>query len=166
MGGVGVVGVAAAIAIAPKTARHLRLNLNLNLKPYAPFAFLSLYAPPNPKTTTLPAPLSIPLFRRRLSLHSPPFSSSSSSSRRSFCAATLHSGEATAAHQKVGEFRRKLKVVDVKGGPDQGLDKLGHNLVLMGWVRTLRLQSSVTFVEVSPSFRFLSLYFLFFFFFF
>ncbi|MED6215756.1 hypothetical protein PIB30_001377 [Stylosanthes scabra] len=130
MGAVGV-ATAAAISIAPKLAKHLRLNLN---------SFLSAF----PKSTTTV----VPLFcrRRRLSSPlSPPFPS------RSFCAATLQSsdGAAATAHSKVGEFRRKLKVVDVKGGPDQGLDKLGHCLVITGWVRTLRLQSSVTFVEIN-----------------
>ena len=49
---------------------------------------------------------------------------------------------------RVGEFRRKLKIDDVKGGPDEGLDRVGKNIVVMGWVRTLRVQSSVTFIEV------------------
>ena len=49
---------------------------------------------------------------------------------------------------KVGEFRRKLKIADVKGGPDEGLDRVGKIIVVMGWVRTLRVQSSVTFIEV------------------
>lgn len=42
-----------------------------------------------------------------------------------------------------------MRLVDVKGGPDEGLDRLGHTLVVRGWVRTLRLQSSVTFIEVN-----------------
>lgn len=50
---------------------------------------------------------------------------------------------------KVGKFRKKLKIVDVKGGPDQGLDRVGQMLVVTGWVRTLRAQSSVTFIEVN-----------------
>ncbi|XP_061341069.1 asparagine--tRNA ligase, chloroplastic/mitochondrial [Gastrolobium bilobum] len=90
------------------------------VKPYASaLVYLSLYATPKP-----------------LFLRPSPFSS-----RRCFCAAaTLRSAE------KVGEFRKKLRVADVKG---EGLDLLGHNLVLKGWVRTLRLQSSVTFIEVN-----------------
>lgn len=49
---------------------------------------------------------------------------------------------------RVGPFRKKLKIVDIKGGPDEGLDRVGQTLVVMGWVRTLRAQSSVTFMEV------------------
>ncbi|EXC28311.1 Asparagine--tRNA ligase [Morus notabilis] len=49
----------------------------------------------------------------------------------------------------VEEFRKKLSVADIKGGPDQGLDRLGQTLVVKGWVRTLRLQSTVTFIEVN-----------------
>ncbi|KDO61441.1 hypothetical protein CISIN_1g011197mg [Citrus sinensis] len=50
---------------------------------------------------------------------------------------------------KVGEFRKKLKIVDVKGGPNEGLDRVGLMIVVAGWVRTLRAQSSVTFIEVN-----------------
>ncbi|XP_019447212.1 PREDICTED: asparagine--tRNA ligase, chloroplastic/mitochondrial-like [Lupinus angustifolius] len=50
---------------------------------------------------------------------------------------------------KVGDFRKKLKVVDIKGSPSQGLDFLGNTLFLNGWVRTLRIQSSVTFIEIN-----------------
>ncbi|CAI0418129.1 unnamed protein product [Linum tenue] len=50
---------------------------------------------------------------------------------------------------RVGKFRKKLKIADVKGGPNEGLDRVGQNVVVMGWVRTLRLQSSVTFMEVN-----------------
>ncbi|KAL4344215.1 hypothetical protein AHAS_Ahas11G0156100 [Arachis hypogaea] len=138
MGAIGV-AAAAAMSIAPKVAKHLRLNLN---------SFLATF----PKTTTTTT--TMPLFPRCChclsSSLSPPFST------RSFCTATLQSSDAAAAaHTKVGEFRRKLKVADVKGGPDQGLDKLGQSLVITGWVRTLRVQSSITFVEVT--FLYLSL---------
>ncbi|KAL8160326.1 hypothetical protein V2J09_001863 [Rumex salicifolius] len=51
--------------------------------------------------------------------------------------------------EKVGQFRRKLRVADVKAGPDEGLDRLGQTLVVSGWVRTIRVQSSVTFIEVN-----------------
>ncbi|KAF5729848.1 hypothetical protein HS088_TW20G00213 [Tripterygium wilfordii] len=50
---------------------------------------------------------------------------------------------------KVGEFRKKLKVVDIKGGPDEGLDRLGQILPVTGWVRTVRVQSSITFIEIN-----------------
>ncbi|KAF5177268.1 Asparagine--trna ligase, partial [Thalictrum thalictroides] len=51
--------------------------------------------------------------------------------------------------EKVREFRKRLRIIDVKGGPDEGLDRLGQKLVVKGWVRTLRVQSTVTFLEVN-----------------
>ncbi|PIA55290.1 hypothetical protein AQUCO_00800185v1 [Aquilegia coerulea] len=51
--------------------------------------------------------------------------------------------------EKVREFRKRLRIVDVKGGPDEGLDRLGQKLVVKGWVRTSRVQSTVTFLEVN-----------------
>ncbi|XP_042512386.1 asparagine--tRNA ligase, chloroplastic/mitochondrial [Macadamia integrifolia] len=50
---------------------------------------------------------------------------------------------------KVEEFRKRLRIVDIKGGPDEGLDRLGQTLVVKGWVRTLRAQRSITFIEVN-----------------
>lgn len=38
--------------------------------------------------------------------------------------------------------------MDIKGGPEEGVDKLGQDLTVRGWVRTVRVQSSVTFIEV------------------
>lgn len=71
----------------------------------------------------------------------------------------LHSGESTKIEalekkgnefgDKVGEFRKKLKIGDVKGGEDEGLSRVGQKLVVMGWVRTVRAQSSITFIEVN-----------------
>ncbi|PNX77864.1 asparagine-tRNA ligase chloroplastic/mitochondrial-like, partial [Trifolium pratense] len=69
----------------------------------------------------------------------------SSHRRRFFCSATLPSG-ANDTTTKVPQFRKKLKVSDVK---DDQFDSLGNTLVLQGWVRTLRLQSSVTFLEIN-----------------
>lgn len=51
--------------------------------------------------------------------------------------------------EKVGEFRKKLRISEIKGGLDEGLDRLGQTFVVKGWVRTLRVQSSVTFMEVN-----------------
>ncbi|KAF7810098.1 asparagine--tRNA ligase, chloroplastic/mitochondrial [Senna tora] len=131
----------AAIAVAVSPTRHLRLT------PFSAFRYLSLPRRPIP---TLSPPLfpSLPIPRRRC-----------------FCtviAAALHSGEAvektkhdvvedrsTQLGGKVGEFRKKLRVVDIKSGPTEGLDKVGQNLVVKGWVRTLRVQSSVTFIEIN-----------------
>ncbi|XP_074327454.1 asparagine--tRNA ligase, chloroplastic/mitochondrial-like [Apium graveolens] len=74
----------------------------------------------------------------------------------SVIAAAFPSGEAAEKQKaqvlgsdKVGKFRKRLKIVDIKGGPDEGLDRLGQTLVVKGWVRTLRAQSSVTFIEVN-----------------
>ncbi|XP_020226692.1 asparagine--tRNA ligase, chloroplastic/mitochondrial [Cajanus cajan] len=72
-----------------------------------------------------------------LSLRPPP-----SPSRRSFCAATLRT-----SHNTVQHFRKKLRVSQIKEGG--GADMLGRDLVVQGWVRTLRLQSSVTFIEIN-----------------
>jgi asparaginyl-tRNA synthetase len=77
--------------------------------------------------------------------------------RRFFCSVisgALQSSESAKVEKKgeignrVGEFRRKLKIADIKGGPDEGLDRVGKTIIVMGWVRTLRVQSSVTFIEV------------------
>jgi asparaginyl-tRNA synthetase len=74
----------------------------------------------------------------------------SSPRRRLFCTATLPSGAKDTTTNKVPQFRKKLKVSDVKN--DQ-FDSLGNTLVLQGWVRTLRLQSSVSFLEVNSIHR-------------
>lgn len=52
------------------------------------------------------------------------------------------------AGKRIREFRKRLRIVDVKGGPDEGMDRLGQKLAIRGWVRTCRVQSSVTFIEV------------------
>ncbi|KAF3660612.1 Asparagine--tRNA ligase [Capsicum annuum] len=84
---------------------------------------------------------SIPLFRRR-----------------NFCSvvtAAISSGEAVEKHKfddiekKVREFRRRLRVADIKGGTEEGLDRVGETLVVRGWVRTVRAQSSVTFIDIN-----------------
>lgn len=101
---------------------------------------------------------------RKLSHHIlfPPISRRHSSYyfRRSFCSA-VPAGEAAektkpdvskdwkvTRGEKVGEFRKKLRISEIKGGRDEGLDRLGQTFVVKGWVRTLRVQSSVTFMEV------------------
>lgn len=128
-----------AAAFAPVTP--------LRLRPYSTLRFLSFY----PKTLSKPRHVFPPLLRR------------SQIPRRRFFSSVisgaLHSGERTKSElaekqkgemgSKVGEYRKKLKIADIKGGPDEGLDWVGQTLVVMGWVRTLRAQSSVTFVEVT-----------------
>ncbi|XP_024954651.2 asparagine--tRNA ligase, chloroplastic/mitochondrial isoform X2 [Citrus sinensis] len=128
-----------AAAFAPSTT--------LRLRPYSTLRCLSFY----PKNLTKPYPVFPPLIRR-----------SPISPRRLFSSVisgALHSGERTKSElaekqmgemgSKVGEFRKKLKIVDVKGGPNEGLDRVGQMIVVAGWVRTLRAQSSVTFIEVN-----------------
>ncbi|KAK6935177.1 Aminoacyl-tRNA synthetase, class II (D/K/N) [Dillenia turbinata] len=51
--------------------------------------------------------------------------------------------------QRVTKFEKRVRIVDIKGGPDEGLEKLGHSQVVRGWVRTIRVQSTVTFIEVN-----------------
>ncbi|KAM0002268.1 putative asparagine--tRNA ligase [Helianthus debilis subsp. tardiflorus] len=69
--------------------------------------------------------------------------------------ATVSSGETVeklkteSTEGLVGEFRKRLRIADIKGGESEGLDKLGQTLTVRGWVRTLRVQSSVTFIEVN-----------------
>lgn len=90
--------------------------------------------------------------------------------RNSFCTVitgALSSGEAvekpkpdvltkieSETGKKVGEFRKRLRIVDIKGGADEGVDRLGQTLVVKGWVRTLREQSSITFIEVTIALHF------------
>ncbi|OVA03173.1 Aspartyl/Asparaginyl-tRNA synthetase [Macleaya cordata] len=40
----------------------------------------------------------------------------------------------TGRTEKVREFRKRLRIVDIKGGPDEGLDLLGQKVVVKGWV--------------------------------
>uniref|UniRef100_A0A1D1ZCD0 asparagine--tRNA ligase n=1 Tax=Anthurium amnicola TaxID=1678845 RepID=A0A1D1ZCD0_9ARAE len=77
---------------------------------------------------------------------------------RRFCSATSVSAESDAQEtataggvsgEKVREFRRRRSIADVKGGPDEGLGLVGQKLVVRGWVRTCRVQRSVTFIEVN-----------------
>ncbi|XVF10838.1 hypothetical protein REPUB_Repub07fG0217800 [Reevesia pubescens] len=135
--------MAAAAAAAATTA--LASANSLRFKPYSTLRFLSFYS----KTlTTIPRRFP-PLPRRPFSIHS------TIPRKRCFCSvisAALQSGERAKAEfqeNKVGEFRKKLKIADIKGGPNEGLDRVGQTLVVMGWVRTLRVQSNVTFLEVN-----------------
>lgn len=113
------------------------------LKPIsAATPFFSLFSNPRLKPSTYPLLL---------------FSTAAASRhQRSLCvSATVSSGEATKPEPielekgaKIREFSRRLKIADIKGGDDEGLSRLGETLVVRGWVRTLRAQSSVTFIEV------------------
>ncbi|KHG03082.1 Asparagine--tRNA ligase [Gossypium arboreum] len=133
----------AAAALTPATP--------LRFKPYSTLRFLSFYSK-NPKSPRLFPPLP----RRPVPFHS------AIPRKRCFCSvisAALQSGEMKKREfpekkvgemgNTVGEFRKKLKIADIKGGPDEGLNRVGQTVVVMGWVRTLRVQSSVTFLEVN-----------------
>ncbi|XP_043812293.1 asparagine--tRNA ligase, chloroplastic/mitochondrial isoform X3 [Manihot esculenta] len=142
----------AVAALAPATPFRLRRCSTLR--------FFSSYTKSNPTIRpkipqTLLKPHALP---PKFPL--PPHSSQHNP--RSFCtviSGALRSGEKTKLESvedlrgemgdRVGPFRKKLKIVDIKGGPDEGLDRVGQTLVVMGWVRTLRAQSSVTFMEVN-----------------
>ncbi|CAN6168103.1 unnamed protein product [Urochloa humidicola] len=100
------------------------------------------------KTTPLAA-LSFPLPRTA------PLAAASGR-RQHFCAAAQASAPAAAtaaatgpAGESVGGFRKRLRVVDVKGGEDEGAAWVGKELAVRGWVRTCRAQRTVTFVEVN-----------------
>ncbi|MQM05813.1 hypothetical protein Taro_038628 [Colocasia esculenta] len=91
--------------------------------------------------------------RSRLALTEP-----RASNWRRFCSATVsaesEAQEAAAAAgagpgEKIHEFRRRRRIADIKGEPDEGLGLVGQRLVLRGWVRTSRAQRSVTFIEVN-----------------
>lgn len=146
--------MAAAVALSPATS--------LRLKPFSTTVrFLSVYRricpkslPSSPKTLATNSP-----FPPKSHIHHyihPPFPCVSI--RRQFSsviASALSPGEATEKQktevletEKVGKFRKRFRIVDIKGGPDEGLDRVGQNFVVKGWVRTLRVQSSVTFIEV------------------
>ncbi|CAA3014979.1 asparagine--tRNA ligase, chloroplastic mitochondrial [Olea europaea subsp. europaea] len=130
-----------AVALSPATTT-LRL-----IKPFSATALRRLYIFYKPKpffSISLPTISSISSVAAALPL-----------SRRTFCSvipSAISSGEATKTEtleKKVGEFRKKNKIVDIKGGPDEGLNLVGETVVVKGWVRTLRIQSSVTFIEVN-----------------
>ncbi|KXG36232.1 asparagine--tRNA ligase, chloroplastic/mitochondrial [Sorghum bicolor] len=101
-----------------------------------------------PKASPLAA-LSFPLPRTA------PLAAAASGRRQRFCAAAQASASAPAAAatgaagEAVGEFRKRLRVADVKGGEDEGAAWVGKELTVRGWVRTCRAQRTVTFVEVN-----------------
>ena len=74
--------------------------------------------------------------------------------RTSSFACSVISGDERTSPEKlksksVGEFRKKLRIAEIKGGAEEGLERLGESVVVKGWVRTLRLQSTVSFIEVN-----------------
>ncbi|CAH2078794.1 unnamed protein product [Thlaspi arvense] len=125
---------------------------SLRLTPFSTLRFLSFFPISKPSYS-----LFRPLHRRVLPLLE---GYPSNARRRCFCTAvseSLGSGEGKKVESnyenrfgsKVGEFKRKLKIAEVKGGEDEGLGRVGQSLTIKGWVRTVRSQSSVTFVEIN-----------------
>lgn len=53
----------------------------------------------------------------------------------------------------VPEFRKRLRIAEIKGGEDGGLARVGQTMTVRGWVRTCRLQKTFTFIEVIYSLR-------------
>lgn len=74
--------------------------------------------------------------------------------RRFLCSSSVsaRTAEPTEAAAQLGdtvkEFRKRLRIEELKAGPDEGLSWVGKGLTVRGWVRTCRVQSSVTFIEV------------------
>ncbi|XP_078448139.1 class II aminoacyl-tRNA and biotin synthetases superfamily protein [Wolffia australiana] len=76
---------------------------------------------------------------------------------RRFCRGTVAadsqiaeiSEEGVPSGGNVKKFRKRQTVKEIKGGPDEGLSLVGQKLAVRGWVRTCRVQRSVTFIEVN-----------------
>ncbi|KAG0612212.1 hypothetical protein M758_6G010500 [Ceratodon purpureus] len=49
----------------------------------------------------------------------------------------------------VPEFKKRLRIAEIKGGEDGGLGLVGQTMTVRGWVRTCRLQKTFTFIEVN-----------------
>ncbi|KAG6541924.1 hypothetical protein Mapa_016649 [Marchantia paleacea] len=49
----------------------------------------------------------------------------------------------------VPAFQKRLRIADIKGGPDEGLGRVGEKMVVRGWVRTCRVQKTFSFIEVN-----------------
>ncbi|GBG73626.1 hypothetical protein CBR_g16969 [Chara braunii] len=49
----------------------------------------------------------------------------------------------------VGSFQKRLRISDLKGGEDGGVENVGKQVMIKGWVRTVRLQKAFAFVEVN-----------------
>ncbi|KAK9059211.1 hypothetical protein SSX86_021830 [Deinandra increscens subsp. villosa] len=143
----------ATAALSPATA-------SLRLKPFSSTVrFLSLYNRHQPKPNKLKYQFIItpPHHPPKLLLH---FNHliGSTTDRRCFStvvSAAVSPGEVAEKSKTesiegiVGEFRKRLRISEIKGGESEGLDRLGQTLTVRGWVRTLRVQSSVTFIEVN-----------------
>ncbi|KAL5999817.1 hypothetical protein ACLOJK_038103 [Asimina triloba] len=152
---------AAAAALAPASSSRLRAHpasrlLLIYAKSKSPRN--SVHLPKSAVEREKPCPR--PSFLRHFSFTLPPrtsfsswnhFCSGTSSAVSSAEPSTTDAADSSAAEagEKVRQFRKRVSIVDVKGGPDEGLDRLGQRLSIRGWVRTCRVQSSVTFIEVN-----------------
>ncbi|XP_055826841.1 asparagine--tRNA ligase, chloroplastic/mitochondrial [Solanum dulcamara] len=123
------------------------------LKPFYAVRFFTHYRRPikllNPNLySSYPPKLTPYLYRRRsfCSLVSAAISSGEAVERLKFENIETKDGVKT---EQVKEFRKRLRIADIKGGTDEGLDRLGETLVVRGWVRTVRAQSSVTFIDIN-----------------
>ncbi|WOL10518.1 asparagine--tRNA ligase, chloroplastic/mitochondrial [Canna indica] len=134
-------------------------------RPRSAARLLLLRRPGNPRTasaaslrttqlTTTHGPPSPRLLGRLLA--AAPSSDHLGSRWRLFCSAAVSADAETrekvgalVAGEKVREFKKRLRIADVKGGPDEGVDRLGEVLIVRGWIRTCRVQSTVTFIEVN-----------------
>jgi hypothetical protein len=48
----------------------------------------------------------------------------------------------------VPAFQKRLRIADIKGGPQGGLERVGEYMLVRGWVRTCRSQKTFAFIEV------------------
>lgn len=54
-----------------------------------------------------------------------------------------------APQREVKRFQRRLRVADIKGGEDEGVGRIGTEVTVRGWVRTIRVQKTFAFIEVN-----------------
>lgn len=152
----------AAAAAAAAASLALSSPLRSNSRPAARFFVLCTLARTSRQShrraqilsTNLLNPLQ--LFSRRISQLG--LSDPRAVNCRRLCSSTLSAEsqatetteEGASSGEKIREFRKRQRIRDIKGGPEEGLELVGQKLVVRGWVRTCRVQRSVTFIEVGP----------------
>ncbi|KAH7285128.1 hypothetical protein KP509_33G014700 [Ceratopteris richardii] len=50
---------------------------------------------------------------------------------------------------RVEPFKKRLRIAEIKGGQEEGLERVGEQITIRGWTRTCRLQKSFCFLEVN-----------------
>lgn len=68
------------------------------------------------------------------------------------CSSVSSTDQSSETHKQNGVapgFARRTSVRDVKGGPDKGVSNIGLNFDVRGWVRTVRHQKTISFIEVN-----------------